>query len=169
MERFDTIYHKYKTRIYLLAWQYVPHHIGEELANDVWVTYYHEMDKIAPDAVYTWLKLAVKNKCLNWLKRQSRPKYNAIHIPITEGFDLADTDERYVDFYAQIIDMVIKILEGMTKAEKRAFWKFYFENKTTGEIAEELGLSNKTIKEQRYRAAQKLREKLKPFLNRLGY
>lgn len=118
---------------------------------------------LVPDdssAFDSYVVSAVRNSCLNYLaKKKTHGKYSS-YILNEERPDDEDgflTSRIEAEVFWEIFSKVEKLPEGC----RQVFRMSYLENFSNQEIAERLGISVNTVKSQKARAKELLRESLK--------
>ena len=102
---------------------------------------------------------SIKNNCLNYLRRQSAEK-NYLDNLQEEDF-MEDTECRMVE--TELFEMLQKALDKLPRECRKVFELCYFQEMDNETAAQTLGVSVETVKAQKRRGKQILREKLKDF------
>ena len=110
-----------------------------------------------------YIKMCVKNSCLNFLKHQEyewsyAEKYIQKKAPVyeTEPDSIYTLDELY--------RMLYETLNKLPENYRTVFIKSFFEGKTHTEIAEEMNLSVKSINRYKQKTMELLRNELKEYM-----
>lgn len=157
---------KYFARDYLLSEEE-----AENIAQDVFLEFYQKRDSLDFHInVIAYLFTSVKNKCIDYLRRKLLEQEAAAKIQ--EEFDLSfrmkfDSLEAFnLEGLSEdnIKNIIEKALESLPERCREIFVMSKIEGKKQKEIAEELGVSVKTIECQMTIAYKKLREELKNYL-----
>lgn len=144
------------------AQRFVPEEIAEDIVQDVFLSAWENNERHNGLPPRSFLYVAVKNKCLNYLKRQ---QINDAYIDTT----LLDIKVLMLDYYdsseKSIIDKeelqeVYRQIELLPDKCRQIFRMSYYEEKKNIEIAEELGISIRTVEHQLYLGLKTLRDKL---------
>jgi RNA polymerase sigma-70 factor (ECF subfamily) len=154
-ELFDA-YYKYLT---VTAYRYL--HESEkakDIAQDAFVELWNRRETLTiTSGVKAYLRQAVVNKCLNYIKREKRLDFseNAMlpETPTTAG---ATENLEYEDTRKTIQDAI----DGLPERCRIIFCMSRFDEKSHKEIAAELNISTKTIENQITRALKTLRSVL---------
>lgn len=157
---YELIFKKYYKELYRFAYTYVRDGvIAEEMAQEVFLYIWEKRGKIEiQTTLKTYLYSAVKNKSLNYIKLEL-PKQQAMSdvSEVMLGVSGAKIDEGENDRLKKYIQDAVDALP--TKCRK-IFILSRNAGLTYEEIAEELGLSKKTVENQMGIALKKLRESL---------
>lgn len=149
-------YYKYLT---VTAYRYL--HEGEkakDMAQDAFVELWNRRESLTiTSGVKAYLRQAVVNKCLNYIKREKRIDFseNAL-LPETPTMSEAPDNLEYEDTRKTIQDAIDTLPERC----RIIFCMSRFDEKSHKEIAAELGISTKTIENQITRALKTLRSVL---------
>ena len=101
-----------------------------------------------------------KNRFFSAIDKKERKVTGAI-----EGIEPADHSDFALDFEkAELLKYVEHALEKLREPCKTIIEEFYLESKSLKEIGEKLGRSEDSVKTQRYRCINKLKQRLKSLL-----
>lgn len=152
---FDKVYKEYSSYVYLLAKRFLV--IGEEaeeIAQDVWLIFWEKMDEIERDKIRAWLSLVVKNRCLNWIKK------NPHRIKQEINFDIAQEEINDLSDYAALINIILKAVDELPLKTRMVFKTTVFDGLSILESANKLGVSSSTVKNLKLFAIKTIREKV---------
>jgi RNA polymerase sigma-70 factor (ECF subfamily) len=156
---FTAVYDKF----YPLVFYYTKKKIEDvERANEItadcfikfWKGGKKEFDSL--EGVKAYLLRSANNACINSqrdLQTQLAHEKEIVYYLQTEGDRLSEEDE----YRAALMAIVIKEIEKLPKKCRRIFTMSYFEEKKNEEIAKELNLTEKTVRNQKHRALNLLR------------
>ncbi len=137
---------------------------SEEIVQDVFIYFWEKKKEIqVSTSVKFYLVKAAKNKCLNHLRNQKNRTQILSKIQSTqkEKFDLP-----LVKIDEKLIREAIEVSVNTLPEKCREIYRLNRENELSyKEIADELGISVKTVDNQMGKALKRLRELLKPFYN----
>lgn len=169
---FENFYITWYSRVKYFARDYVlSEEEAENIAQDVFLEFYQKRDSLDFHInVIAYLFTSVKNKCIDYLRRKLLEQEAAAKMQ--EEFDLSfrmkfDSLEAFnLEGLSEdnIKDIIEKALESLPERCREIFVMSKIEGKKQKEIAEELGVSVKTIECQMTIAYKKLREELKNYL-----
>ncbi len=128
----------------------------EDVVEDVFIVLWENRDDVAkkenPEA---WLMAIAKNQALNAIKR--RKKQHA--EPLEDHLDMADATAADSELAGkELNELIEKAVGGLTLAEQEVLALKRVEGLTDVEIAEKLGKSRQTVKNQLSKALKKLRK-----------
>lgn len=108
-----------------------------------------------PTKIKAFLYISCRNACLDYLKKIKRRKgWQDEYLRQLEG-----DDERILQKAAEsaYLDIINQEIEGLPEKCAEVFKLLYFEHKTTNEIANQLNISVKTVRNHKARAVDQLR------------
>lgn len=153
---FEKLYCLHFKGIFSLAYRYVrDQEVAEELANDVFLMLWRDAGKLTiSKSLGAYLSRCIVNSSINYLK-SNRPVYQDIDlvrdIPEEEsGIDHARELEQKLVFLE-------KAIHGLPAQCRKVLWMSKFEMKKQQHIADELGISIKTVKNHLTLAYEKIR------------
>lgn len=162
----NEIMHRYKERVYRLAWRYVG---NEEAALDVtqeaFTKLYFNIDKYDPAYKFsTWLFQIAVNLCRDYLRKNKNNARNVSLDALNESSpgDWQRSDENIEAGFLsrQQLTLLRREIDLLPDTLKEAFILFAIEEKTQAECAEILNVSAKTVETRVYRARKILFDKL---------
>ncbi len=169
---FENFYITWYSRVKYFARDYVlSEEEAENIAQDVFLEFYQKRDSLDFHInIIAYLFTSVKNKCIDYLRRKLLEQEAAAKMQ--EEFDLSfrmkfDSLEAFnLEGLSEdnIKNIIEKALESLPERCREIFVMSKIEGKKQKEIAEELGVSVKTIECQMTIAYKKLREELKNYL-----
>ncbi len=131
--------------------------VAQEIASEAFVKLWKKKDTIQEwRKVRFWLYRIVYNASMDLIREQKTHKQKAKDLYlVTEKSERAVLDKLIeVETYNQLY----LLLQNLPPRARQIFNMFYFQNKAIKEIAKELGISVNTVKTQKQRAIQTLRE-----------
>ncbi|SMD36767.1 RNA polymerase sigma-70 factor, ECF subfamily [Reichenbachiella faecimaris] len=158
---FEKVFRTYYQQLAAFAYQYVEsHETAEEIVQDVFTNVWTKSDQIEiRTAVKSYLYGAVRNACLNFIKHKKiERRYEEQELLKADGYE---TDFLELDELQKEIDAA---LDQLPEKCRQIFEMSRFEEKKYKEIAEELGLSIKTVENQMGRALKVMRTALSRYL-----
>ena len=152
-ELFDSFYES----LYAFSFNYVKDtYVAEEITENVMLTIWEKRDNLDPEkSIKSYLYTSVRNASFDYLKKKNKM------IPL--DIDLHDTSFSYEQ---QIIKeethkLLIQALNSLPNKCKQVFEMCCIEGLKYKEVAEALQISVNTVKSQRSRAIELLKEDLK--------
>ncbi|MGX5820756.1 RNA polymerase sigma-70 factor [Chitinophaga lutea] len=157
-DAFADVYRTYYPLLYSVARRYLPHgSVAEEIIQDVFLLIWErspELDHAA--GLKNYLCKAVANRCLNHLQREQMLRRHHEQI-------LLSSDDSYVSTFVEEQELRYRVYEAIERLPARCreiFKLSRFEGLKNGQIAQQLGLSVKTVENQMTIALRQLRAEL---------
>lgn len=150
-DEFQQVVTRYADVLYRLAFSYCGNPPdAEDVVQDVFVKYLRCRKTFeSEDKRRAWLMTVTANRCLDLLRSHERRKTQSIEtMPETAAPDQED----YSDIHEAI--------QALSPKYRGIVFLYYFENRTTPEIAQLLGLSKATVRTRLLRARNLLKEHL---------
>jgi len=145
LEAFDLIYGKYSSKLYLFSLKYLKSEAeAEELVQSVFLTVWEHRKELKKQSSFkSFLFTITYNRICNTFKaRKYHQKY--INDKLIEDAQITSDYEENIN-YRLALEHVKKVIDSLPEKQRAIFTKSRFENKSTKEIAEELGLSIGTV------------------------
>jgi RNA polymerase sigma-70 factor (ECF subfamily) len=138
---------------------------AEDVVQETFLRAYRRLDRFEARANFgTWLHRIATNCAVDLLR--ARPKREVTEEPETlaraPGEDLPPPDRAVLG--AQIKDRLTGAMALLTDMERAAFTLRHFEGLSIDEIGRTLGLKTSATKHSIFRAVQKMRRELQPFI-----
>lgn len=163
-EDFKRLYENYYAAFCLYAKRFVDDRsVREDIVSDVFATLWRKRNEIIlkPETTLAYLKMCVKNSCLNYLKHLNYEHDYAESYKLNPPVYEKSPDTVYG--MAELYELLEKKLEQLPENYKRVFAMYFNEGKTHAEIAEEMQLSVKSIDRYKQRVIEILRNELKDY------
>ncbi|WP_343565968.1 RNA polymerase sigma-70 factor [Sphingobacterium sp.] len=158
-DAFETIYKAYFRKLYTLSFRYVRNEaIAEELTNDVFMMLWESADKLAINqSLGAYLSRSIINLSLTYLKKNQRlldqSNDYVRDLDLAEDDDQADLAARY----ESKLLLIENILAGLPPQCRKIVLMSKYDRMKQQEIADQLGLSIKTVKNHLTIAYDKIR------------
>lgn len=125
---------------------------AENIVQVLFINIWERRKTIKVESWKSYLKVAVRNRCMNYLSRQKH------HLSIDEQLPLPDDDpgEELPD--QELLDEINRAIDRMPPQRQRIFKMGRFGGLKYREIAAQLGISPKTVEVQMGQALKYLRE-----------
>lgn len=169
---FERFYITWYSRAKYFAREYVfSEEDAENITQDVFLDLYQK-EILSDDQInqIAYLFTAIKNRCMDHLRRklleqETAQKLQKEHdLSIRLKFDTLEAFDTYWGSEEKLEKIIQKAINTLPERCKEIFIKSKIEGKKQKEIADELGISLKTIENQMTIAYKKLREELKEYL-----
>ena len=159
--RFKTLYETYYAPFCLYAKHFIDDkEEREDIVSEVFVTLWEQERLFDPDSptALAYIKMCVKNSCLNYLKHQQHIWQYEESCKAREEQYTLDPDTVYTrdELYAKLRQAIDKLPEHY----RTVFVESFFNDKTYAEIADRLGLSVKTVCRYKQKSIDLLRAEL---------
>ena len=160
---FKQLYEEYYAPFCLYAKRFIDDKdTREDIVSDVFTSIWDKLGTesfdLQSDTALGYIKMCVKNNCLNYLKHQEY-EWNYAEI-IQKKAPIYETEADSVYTLDELYRMLYKLPENY----RTVFVKSFFEGKTHAEIAEEMNLSVKSINRYKQKTMELLRNELKDYL-----
>jgi len=161
---FDFVFHYYYSGLCAFAERFVgDKNAVEDIVQDLFITLWIKHNQIQiSSSLRNYLFTSVKNRSLDYLKKE---KKKTQHLNSTNH--LQNHSENFSTFWfaeSELETLVEKSLNKLPARCREIFKLSRFEGFKNQEIAEQLGISKRTIELQISNALKFLREDLKPYL-----
>lgn len=162
---FKRLYEEYYAPFCLYARRFIDDEtVREDIVSDVFASLWDKQEslELKPETALGYLKMCVRNSCLNYLKHQEHEWAYADLCQNKEPVYASAPDSIYTldELYKMLYDTLNKLPENY----RAVFIKIFFEGKTHAEIAQEMNLSIKSIDRYKQRTMELLRNELKEYL-----
>lgn len=169
---FATLFDQYKEPFILFANSYIRDiAASEDIYVEAMMQYWEKRHELPPGTnLPGYILTSVKNKALNHLRhlnvRTEAEEHLFNHNARELNFRIASLESCDPSelFTAEMQEIVRKTLDELPEQTRIIFYKSRYENKTNSEIAEELGLSIKTVEYHISKTLKLLRTRLKDYL-----
>lgn len=161
---FEKIVEKYKGYIFAIILNFIKDHDeAENIAQEVFLQIYISLPDYKFDNFKGWISRIAANKAIDW-KRRKVSKFKEEAVEDTEAiFDRENLGEHKTPedllIEREYREKIRRVFKSMPPIYEDVLIKFYFQDKSYEEIAEEEGVTVKTIASRLYRGRNILREK----------
>jgi RNA polymerase sigma-70 factor (family 1) len=154
-QNFENLFHEYYSRLYYFAYDFTEDvEASKDIVSDVFTSVWDKRDNIEKNKVVGYLFVSVRNKSLNYIKRQYRTDYYldfCLQVADEEGCgDLELIDERIAEMGNEIDKMPLRT--------KYILEECYYHHKKYKEVAEVLEISTDGVKKHIVKAFSILRD-----------
>lgn len=164
---FEQIYHKYRLRMYYVAYGYMKEESdAEDMVHETFLTLTKNMDKLSKkDCHKTWnyIVTILKNKCIDCLRHQKHYTDREIDALYHEQNSETDPQSRLIRKEEE--KMMAVLLNELKYPYKEVLMLQYYQKMRGKEIAAVLGMSEENVRKISSRA----RRILKEWLRKEGY
>lgn len=164
-QAFKELYEEYYAPFCLYAKRFIgDKETREDIVSDVFTSIWGKMDTfdLQSDTALGYIKMCVRNSCLNFLKHQEYEWNYAENIQ--KKAPVYETEPDSVYTLDELYKMLYETLNKLPENYRIVFMKSFFEGKTHVEIAEEMNLSVKSINRYKQKTMELLRNELKDYM-----
>ncbi|MGQ8338762.1 RNA polymerase sigma factor [Sunxiuqinia sp. A32] len=151
---FNQIFNLYYSRLCAYVFEITQNaNASEDIVQEVFIKLWNGRDKlIITESIFAYLLKASRNGAFNYLRGEASRKKTMEEFPQDTGSSINDAleEQEFIDFVKQCID-------ELPERSKQVFLMSRFEGFKQKEIAEKLGTSIKTIKNQIWKSLQYLK------------
>ena len=161
---FESLIRKYQKQVHAQALRQInDFQIAEDIVQEAFVQVYQQLETLEDPKLFPkWLYVIVNRRCIAWLRK------NRLQ---TQPLEETDISEIETEAYSRYIaaehakttaeaqrDLVKKLLAKLKESDREVITLHYFEEMSSSEIGELLGVSENTIKSRLRRARQRLKK-----------
>ena len=162
LKNFKALYEENAASLLMFAKRFIPTDAAEDVVHDVFLEVWNLSGEKEDLPTYAYLFKAVRNRCLNKLKREQVKDQYIQSTQIDNqllGLDFYQSHEKLL-IDKEGLQLLHDQIEALPEKCRIIFKMSYFEEKKNAEIAEILSLSIRTVEHQLYLGLKTLREKL---------
>ena len=161
---FESLIRKYQKQVHAQALRSInDFQIAEDIVQETFVQVYQQLETLEDPKLFPkWLYVIVNRRCIAWLRK------NRLQTQPLEETDISEIEtEAYSQYVAEEHakttaeaqrDLVKKLLTKLKESDREVITLHYFEEMSSSEIGEFLGVSENTIKSRLRRARQRLKK-----------
>lgn len=155
----EVVFHKYYAALCYFANKFLhDKEVAKDIVQEVFIRFCEkETDFPNLPALSSYLYECVRHKALNHLEKENI--HAAIHRKMAQG-NSVENEYLYHQIETEILDEILSAINELPAECRRIFRMSYLDNMSIQEISTALGISETTIKTQRYRAKKFLRQRL---------
>ena len=164
-QTFKQLYEEFYAPFVLYAKRFIDDkETREDIVSDVFTSLWDKIDSFdfQSDTALGYIKMCVKNSCLNYLKHQEY-EWNYAEV-VQKKAPIYEVEPDSVYTLDELYRMLYETLNKLPESYRTVFIKSFFEGKTHAEIAEEMNLSVKSINRYKQKTMELLRNELKDYL-----
>lgn len=164
-EEFRELFELYYAPFCLYAKRFIDDlSVREDIVSEVFTSLWDKYVKneLASETLVGYIKMCVRNSCLNYIKHQEYEWNYAEMVNKQEPIYSSTPDSVYT--LDELYELLYKVLGELPEAYQTAFTKSVFEGKTHAEIAEELNLSVKSVNRYKQKTLEILKLRLQDYL-----
>lgn len=136
--------------------------IREDIVQDVFFVVWENRKNIPPVvSAKNYLVTCVKNQCLNYLRKQDNATHYQLRTLSLPGYGY-NSEDLYT--LAELQELLNQALAKLPENYRKVFEMNRMDNKSYNEIAQEMGVSTRTVERYRDKALEILKKELKDYL-----
>ena len=161
---FESLIRKYQKQVHAQALRQInDFQIAEDIVQETFVQVYQQLETLEDPKLFPkWLYVIVNRRCIAWLRKnrlQTQPLEETDISEIeTEAYSRYVAGEHAKTTAEAQRDLVKKLLAKLKESDREVITLHYFEEMSSSEIGEFLGVSENTIKSRLRRARQRLKK-----------
>lgn len=171
IQEFTDLLTSHKSRFIYFAFTFIGDQMAaEDIVLESLMNYWENRWKLTPDSnIRAYILTTIKNKCLNYLQHQRTREEAESYIQASDAWELnlhistleaINPVKMFSDEIQQIVDEALTTLPEQTRI---IFMKSRYDNLSHKEIAEQMGVSTKSIEFHITKALKVLRVALKDY------
>ena len=167
---FKRFFECYYPKLMSLACRFVDEQVAKDLVQEVFVTYWKQKEMIEADNMKSFLYKWLQNSCLNYIKHQMVVDEYQARVRIAEARiaflnEMTDNNDVLKRIINQDLREIIELsVNKLPDKCAQVFRLCYFEDLSRKEVAEQLGVSPRTVEGHIHQALTFLRTDLKDLL-----
>lgn len=148
-------------RLFRIAYYYLKHEEwAQEVVLDVFLTLWKQRDTLAAvQNIEDYCFILTRNASLNYLEKETRQN-DSLSADLTESDASDPSPEEYL-ISEELFARYVKALDRLPERRREVFIRIREEKQSYAQVAEELGISVKTVDAQLQKAVSRLKEMLK--------
>ncbi|MDE0635709.1 MAG: RNA polymerase sigma factor [Candidatus Poribacteria bacterium] len=159
---FNILVEKYQESIHALAWRKIrDFHYAEEIMQDTFLKAYKKLPTLKnPNQFAGWLHVIANHLCIDWVRKQ-KPAMQSLEDTRLEEIEESSytqhiSEQRMTERSEYCQELVKNLLEKLPENERTVITLYYFDEMSTKEIGEFMGVSVNTITSRLQRARKRL-------------
>ena len=158
---YQRIYMEYAPMLLRFAGKFVSGFFAEDIVHDVFLKLWDKQVFLHPDDdLKRILFVAVRNACIDHLRRSNMEQeildHRAVQLKLEELDYFESSDELFMR--KDLLELLMKKVAELPERSQEIFRLSYLKGMKAAEIAEQLGLSVRTVENQLYRSLLYLRK-----------
>ena len=159
---FSILVEKYQKSIHALAWRKIhDFHYAEEIMQDTFLKAYKKLPTLKNHKQFAgWIHVIANRLCIDWVRKQ-KPAMQSLEDTRPEEIEKSSythhmSEQRVTERVEYCNELVQKLLEKLPENERAVVTLYYFDEMSTKEIGEFMGVSVNTITSRLQRARKRL-------------
>lgn len=165
-KRFEEYFLKYKNLVIRIVMDKTgDYQAAQEICQQVFVSFYSNMDKVAPELVKAWLMRCAQNAVIDYFRKLRNKKEIFVDTPVLEsGNNLVEESLKVYEDRLNNRELVGRILREVREVNEQWFEVLVMhciDGLSYAEMAEKLGISEPVLRARMYRARTFIKERFK--------
>lgn len=162
-KRFEDYFLKYKNLVIRIVMDKTgDYQVAQEICQQVFISFYTNMDKIAPELVKAWLMRCTQNAVVDYIRKLKVKKEIFVDVPVSEsGNTLVEESLKVHEERLNNRELAGRILREVREANEQWFEVLVLhciDGLSYAEIAEKLHISEPVLRARMYRARMFIKE-----------
>lgn len=158
-EAFAAVYHMHYSRLYFFIKKLIDdREEAQDITAETFVKLWNLRSKFSThENIKAFLYITARNACLDYLRyrqRQTANKQELSYVLLQNEEDIPTTND---EIRFEVVQQIFNEIENLPGQCKRIFKMAWIEGKKNAQIADELNLTEQTVKNQKVRAIKLLR------------
>lgn len=159
LEHFDRLYHTYHQAVYANIFKMVSHApCAEDILQEVFMSLWENRQQLDPDKVAGWLFVVSYNKAASYLQRKLKESTLLVADDESLTGNLSGNDAPDEALFQWRLSAVEEAINHLPARKKEVFRLCRFEGKSHDEVAEQLGISELSVKDYLKQSTQFIRQ-----------
>lgn len=156
---FESVFKKYFSVLTMYAKKYVmDFDVAKDITQDTFIKFYEKREDIEiHTSLKSFLYTSVRNKCLDHIKLNKIRDQHKDQIKYQASISSEDEDAEHIK-RTELQEKIYKILKTLPTKNQKIFMMSRIQGKTNQEIADELGLTKRTVETHISNALKRIRE-----------
>jgi RNA polymerase sigma-70 factor (ECF subfamily) len=160
---FEQVFKMHFQHLFNFALQFIPDEdVAKDITQSVFIKLWEHRENVdVQKSVKSYLFTSVRNTCINHIRDNKKFNSRILDVELAE-MDFSELIDTVA--YSELENKVNAVLVTLPEKSRQIFELSRFENKKYREIAEELGISEKTVEAHMSKVLKILKEELKDYL-----
>ena len=157
---FERIYYEYYPKLYRFFQKNCSSaHTAEDLTQETLLSFYGNFESYNPEraSLSTWIYVIAKNNLRNWYRTRSRKPETELEEEKIEKSQEVTNELEEASILEEKKSMLFSAVETLPERDQKIVKMHYFQEKTSIEIADSLGMTPGSVRVALNRALKKIR------------
>ena len=136
---------------------------AQDICQKVFIALWEKRAEINPNqSIKSYLFTSVKNRCLNHIRDNKKYRSKVLDLDCA-NFETAEAEDNFAE--SDLKEKIAKAMNSLPEKCRQVFEMSRYQGMKYREIAEELGIAQKTVEAHMSKAMKSLREQLKDYIS----